>query len=184
MSDLTTLANVKSWLNVQTTTDDVLFARLISAISAYVQSWLNRNLLSASYTDKMNGNDNAAVILFNNYPVTAVTSLTISGTAIPFSPDGIQSGYVFDSKCIFLIGYRSVKGLQNVVVNYTAGHTTVPLELEQAVIDTIALRYRERTRIGENSKSIGGETVSFSTKDFSPAVQTILNNYKRVISTY
>jgi len=59
-----------------------------------------------------------------------------------------------------------------------------PQEIEQACIEIVSLRYRERSRIGENSKSIGGETVSYTVKDFPDSVKTILNNYRRVISVY
>ena len=57
----------------------------------------------------------------------------------------------------------------------------MPAEIEQACIEVIAIRYKERDRIGQVSKSIGGETVSFSQKDFPDSVRTILNNYKKVV---
>ena len=41
--------------------------------------------------------------------------------------------------------------------------------------------YRERTRIGEVSKSLGsGSTVTFSQKDMSDAVKTLLSQYRAV----
>ena len=183
MADLTTLANVKSWLNIATTTDDATLSRMVTAVSNYIQSWLNRSFAVASYTDILNGTGGNQLV-FHEYPVISVSSMTISGNIIPASPDGIQPGYVFDARGIYLIGYQLTKGIKNVRITYSAGYATVPPEIEQACIELIALRYRERSRIGEVSKSIGGEVVSFSQKDFPEGVKTILNNYKRVISVY
>ena len=182
MADLTTLANVKSWLNIQSNTDDALLSRMITSVSTYIQSWLNRSFSVASYTDTSNGNGVSSQLVLRNYPIVSVSSLTINGIIIPFSPDGIKPGYQYDGKAIYLIGYIFQRGMRNIVVNYSAGYASVPAEIEQAVIELLSLRYRERSRIGENSKSIGGETVSYNIKDFPEGVKTILNNYKRVIS--
>jgi hypothetical protein len=45
----------------------------------------------------------------------------------------------------------------------------------------VVLRYRERTRIGEMSRSLGGaETVSYSQKDMSDSIKTLLTQHRRV----
>jgi hypothetical protein len=75
----------------------------------------------------------------------------------------------------------SIAGPKNVVVAYTAGYSTTPPEVAQACIELIALRYRERTRIGEVSRSLGGaETVAYAQKDMSDAVKTLLQQYRLV----
>jgi hypothetical protein len=53
--------------------------------------------------------------------------------------------------------------------------------LAQACIELVALRYRERTRIGEVSKSMGGaETVSYSQKDMTDSIKTLIQQYRLV----
>jgi hypothetical protein len=180
MSDLTTLANVKAWLAITQNGDDALIARLVTSYSAYIQQWMNRTIASQSYTEKRNGHGGYALALVN-YPVTAVSSLLIDNNAIPLAANSTQSGYMFDDKFIYLNGYRFTPGRQNVQVAYTAGYAQTPPELEQAVIELIALRYKERDRIGHSSKAIGGETVSFIIKDLPDSVRTILENYKKVV---
>ncbi len=72
-------------------------------------------------------------------------------------------------------------GIQNVVITYTAGYPSTPPEIAQACIELVALRYRERTRIGEVSKSLGGaETVTYSQKDLSDGIKTLLQQYRLV----
>lgn len=181
MADLTTLANVKGWLGVTATTDDALLTRLISAASDYVQTWLNRTIAVQPYTETRDGTG-GYVLPLSNYPVSAVSSLTIDGVSIPAAANAQGSGYLFtQTKLVLVGGYRFWRGLQNVVVSYTAGYATTPNEIEQATIELIAMRYKERDRIGQVSKSIGGETITFSQKDFSDAIETTLSNYRKVI---
>jgi hypothetical protein len=180
--DLTTLANVKAYLPTSNATDDQLLSRLISALSAFVQTWLNRTIAQAPYTDVINGIGGNRV-QFQNYPVTAVTSLTIDGQTVPAAATPVQSGwtgYVFDAQQIMVSGFRFTRGWQNISIAYTAGYATTPLDIEQAVIEIITLRYKQRDQIGFNSKSIGGETVAFSVKDMQPSTLTVLQNYRRV----
>jgi hypothetical protein len=64
---------------------------------------------------------------------------------------------------------------------YTAGYAAIPAEIEQACIALVALRYKERDRIGHVSKSLAGETVAFSQKDMSDDIKTALLAYKSVV---
>ena len=180
--DLSTLTNVKQWLGVTTTTDDTLLQRLLTAASGYIQSWLNRTFASAGYTDTFDGNGKDRLML-RNYPVTAVASVTIDGTVIPASTGVTVNGWLLDEtgKMVILRNYWFNRGTQNIVISYTAGYATTPPEIEEACIELIGLRYRERDRIGQVSKAIGGETVSFTQKDMSDSIKTILNNYKKVV---
>ena len=179
-TDLTTLPNVKAWLQVNGTSDDALLTRLITATSDYITQWLNRQLLSGPVTDVRNG-DGGRRMFLSEYPVTAVSSVTVGAISIPASTGYGSAGYLFDDRGVTLTGYRFDRDIKNVTINYTAGYATVPLELEQACIELISLRYRERDRIGHTSKSIQGETTAFMVKDMPPSVLTILNNYKKVV---
>ena len=169
-NDLTTLANVKQWLGIgdDILADDDMLARLVSATSTYVTAYLGRSVLSGSYAEQCTVGAGYQLTP-ENWPITAISSLTINGNAIPASPDGIQDGYVFTDKTVFLNGYTfgfanfaQWTRYLNVTLQYTAGYASVPLDLEQAVINLIALRYQEKERIGQRSKSIAGEMVSFN----------------------
>jgi hypothetical protein len=60
-------------------------------------------------------------------------------------------------------------------------YSYTPFEIEQAVISLIGLRYRERDRIGQVSKTLAGEVVTFSTKDMTDDIKTLLSNYRKVV---
>jgi len=190
--DLTTLSDVKAWLqagaNPFPATDDALLARLVTAASEFIQNWLGRPIASADWLEVRDGTG-GQLLAFANIPVTAVLSLSIDGIAIPPAPTpedigatGFGAGYTFTPTELALRGYVFTRRPQNTAVTYTAGYTTVPPDIAQACIELVAQHYRERTRIGEVSKALGGsETVTFSQKDMSDSVKTLLSQYRAVM---
>jgi hypothetical protein len=186
--DLTTLADVKAWLSTGQQgfppTDDGLLTGLISAASQWIQTWLNRQVVSQDWIEIRDGTGGQRMV-FGAYPVTAVLSVVVDTLTISPVPAGSQqgfaSGYLFSPTVLALRGHCFSRRLQNVALTYTAGYSTVPPDIAQACIELVALRYRERTRIGEMSKHLGdGSTVSFSQRDMPPDVRTVLQQYRLV----
>lgn len=179
MADLTTVSSVKAWLNITAGADDALLSRMVSSASDFVQTWLNRNIVSQTYQDVFDGNGGNKYMTFA-YPVNAVASVFVDGIAIPASSSPLTPGYVASKTRVSLIGYAFSNGLQNCVVNYTAGYASIPTEIEQSCIEIVGLRYRARSRIGVASKSANGESISFSQVDLTGAIQDVLLQYKKV----
>lgn len=181
-TDLTTLANVKPWLTQDQviTADDALLTRLITASSEFVTSWLGVNIKSTDYTEYRNGNNQPSLMLYN-HPVTAVASVSVDGVpAVPAVTGVGTPGYVFDAELLYMRGGVFPRGYQNVIVTYTAGYVLVPPDIEQACIELVTLRYRERGREGQASKNIGnGQVVAFSSKDMAPSTRTALMSYRK-----
>jgi hypothetical protein len=180
MADLTTLANLKGWLNLTATGDDALLARLVTAASGFVENWLGRAIGLTSYVETRDGTG-GTTLAFAVTPVMAVSALAIDGNPVLPSADGIAPGYVFSSSRLALIGGGFRRGLANVLVSYQAGYADVPPEVEQAVIAIAALRYRERERIGLVSKGLAGETTSFAQKDMPADALTALQRYRKLV---
>ena len=182
--DLTTLADVKAWLQTGQsafpTTDDALLANLVTAASQYIQTWLNRQIALADYLEVRDGTGGRRM-QFACFPAVAVLSLTIDGQIIPRATSSWAAGYSFSQTQLAVRGCEFCRGAQNVIITYTAGYSTTPPEVAQACIELVALRYRERTRIGEVSRSRGGaETVTYSQKDLSDGIKTLLQQYRLV----
>jgi hypothetical protein len=183
--DLCALVDVKDWLqtgqNAFPATDDALLTRLIGAASRFIENWLERPVLAADWIEVRDGTGGQRMA-FANVPVTAMLSLSIDGLAIPPAPtDSIGAGYVFSPTELALRGYVFTRRLQNVTMTYTAGYAAVPADIVQACIELVCQRYRERTRIGEVSKAMmSGETITFSQKDMSEPVKTLLSQYRAV----
>ncbi len=187
--DLTTLADVKAWLQTGQSafppTDDALLSRLITAASQYIQTWLNRQIALCDYVEVRDGTGGQR-LQFACFPVSAVQSVTIDGITIPPAPPsgpntGLTAGYMFSPTQLAVRGYYFAPRAHNVVITYTAGYAATPPEIAQACIELVALRYRERMRVGEVSKSLGvGETVTYAQKDMSSSIMTLLQQYRAV----
>jgi hypothetical protein len=188
--DLTILADVKAWLQTGQdsfpNTDDALLSRLITAASQFIQSWLNRQIAAGDWQEVRDGSGGQR-LAFANFPVTAVLSLTIDGLSIPPAPapagigGGYGAGYVFTPTELALRGYVFSRRAQNVIVAYTAGYAATPPDIAQACIELVAMRYLERSHIGEVSRGLGGaETVSYSTQDMTDDVKLLLSQYRMV----
>jgi Phage gp6-like head-tail connector protein len=202
--DLTTLADVKAWLQTGQSafpaTDDALLTRLITAASQYIQTWLNRQIALQDWIEVRDGIGNALGPIevryqFAVFPVTAVCLVVVDGLTIPPipvsppAPLGVaavstfatQVGYLFTPTQLVIRGYAVPRKAGCVTLQYTAGYAVTPPDLAQACIELVALRYRERSRIGEIARAIGGgETVSYSQKDMSDAIKTLIQQYRVV----
>jgi hypothetical protein len=202
--DLTTLADVKTWLQTGQSafpaTDDALLTRLITAASQYIQTWLNRQVASQDWIEVRDRIGNVlgpieARYQFSVFPVSTVSLVVVDGLTIPPipvsppAPSGIalintfatKAGYLFSPTQLLIRGYKIPRKVGCVTMQYTAGYAVTPPDLAQACIELVALRYRERSRIGEVARAIGGgETVSYSQKDVSGSIKTLIQQYRIV----
>lgn len=176
-SDLTNLSDVRAWLGMAPANIefDVALQRLITGCSAFMQRYMQRAIPATSYKHSADGPGSTFMVV-KNYPITRVSSVTVDGVVVPLS------NISFDERTIYLDGaYRFNRGRNNIALRYTAGYDEVPFDLAQACIETVALRWRERDRIGMVSKAVGTETTAFSLVDFPKQVQTLMDTYKNVV---
>ena len=178
--DLCTLADVRNWLTLTGTTDDTLISAAITSLSDAMQTWMNRQIASQSYTEQRDGVGSVR-LSFANYPVSAVASLSVDGISIPPAATPQATGFYFNTKQIFLNDYSFTKGFGNILMIYTAGYAAVPPELKQAAIQLVSEKYKERQHIGQKNKIVDKETLGFDVNDFPAYVKTMMNNYKKVI---
>lgn len=199
--DFCTLSDVKAWLNVVpgNTANDAVLTRLITAASQAIKTWTSRPLLQATYTETYNGTGINRLTL-RNFPVTAVSSLTVDGLTIPPASSPVSFGYLFDEYGIYLVGGDSYSGTvpqtpniwagsyfprdsQNIVVTYTAGYATVPVDVTQACIELVAFKFQQRNHVGVTSRTLtaGGESVVYQSGFMPPEVQALLGVYRKVV---
>jgi len=183
------LSDLKAWLNINdnVNNDDAVLTNLLSAATGLIIRYLGWDLTTQAYTQTFNGNGRDRVML-SNYPITAVSSVTIDGVAIPVAgPYGgsnfLPQGYSFDENTVYLRGYWFRKDIQNVTISYTAGYEEIPFEVSQACLELAADRYRQRDRIGKASEGLAGQTTAFSLKDMPPNTRQILDMYRKVTPT-
>ena len=135
MTDLTTLADVKEWISLgerpQGPRDDAMLARLITSASDFIETWMSRPIVPANWQEIRDGmgGERANVMQFSVLPVTAVLLVMVDGIVIPPAPpmsqQGWTAGYRFSPTALSLWGYRFSRGVQNVLLQYTAGRDHV-----------------------------------------------------------
>jgi hypothetical protein len=96
----------------------------------------------------------------------AMTSVTTEPTASQYRViDGVYTFAAADTG-------------KNVLISYSF----VPADIEQACLELVGERYRTKDRIGEKSKSLGGqETISYSTAAMGDHVKMLLHPYRKVV---
>lgn len=183
--DFCTIAELQGWLPGQTNNDTATLQTLITNGSSQILQYINRPHILASaignLVETYDGNDSDR-LLPRYFPIIAVSAVSIDTvTTLVQSTAPNVSGWLWDSRRILLRGFRFSRGVQNVTISYTAGYSSMPLDLKQAALEFFALTYRQRTHIGERSQSLGGQvTVSFDMSDIQPRSKLVFQQYRRV----
>lgn len=103
------------------------------------------------------------VTLANGTPLVAVTGAPAAGQYSVAAATGIYT-------------FNAAQANASVSISYSY----VPADIEQAVIEIVAERYRYMKRIGQTSNSAAGQmTISFSLKAINDYTALILNPYKQ-----
>jgi hypothetical protein len=173
---------VESGLAVPATLD-----KIITAVSAAMQSHANRRFPSQSYAVTLDGPGGGRLSL-PNYPITAVGALQVDGVAIPAAVTPTSVGYAFSETQIGLRGMLFCRGFQNVALGYTAGFATIPADLSRACCEGIAavvaaFQYNDprvvEVKAGGSAIKLGS-LVEFSKLCLTSNVTATLEQYKRV----
>jgi hypothetical protein len=158
--------------------DDALLQRVITGLSAGIQSVLSRVFAQTTYNEVRNGTGKTEMMVLND-PIISITSVTVDNVAIAPRAQPGSAGYTFDNDTIYLDGYCFSKmSRQNVVLVYSGGFATLPADLDQDMCEAIGFLYRERDRIGMASKAMAGETTAFL-RDLPPHLMRRFNQYNR-----
>jgi hypothetical protein len=124
-NDLTTLADVKAWLGRTDTNSDALLAGLITRTSRQIHSWLQRPLLLPHGVSEIH--PGRRVIVLREWPVMAVTSVTIDGVTLAEATDS-EAGWTLEPwngvppGRLQAITLRHPGEAGRIAISYTAGY--------------------------------------------------------------
>lgn len=188
--DFTTTDAVRDYLRLEDSLDDAWIASLISASSAWIVEKIGWPLLSASYTDTVDG-DGGKTLSLKNYivprrappPPFSVQSVTVAGVVVPKRTTG-DGWFLRDGGTVELVGSFFTEGEpQNVVVAYTMGYATVPAPIAQATIEHVGLRYRDRDWGAATARIQSGDLVDHKGSSFSGAwayIAGVIEDYQQI----
>ena len=133
-NDLTTLADIKSWLGRTDTNSDALIAALITRASRSICSYLQRPLLLPHAVSEVQDGTGGNIMVLKEWPVLSVTSVVVDGITIPQATQQ-SPGWVLDPwngvppgrmQALRLRGYSfGLPGARNIAavqVTYQAGY--------------------------------------------------------------
>ena len=171
--DLCKLDDVKAWLDLKTQDADPVLVRLIVGVSAHIESWLSRPIADQVITDVFSGHG-GAVQLLRGFPIISVASVVVDGTTLA------PSTYTFTEDSVILSTGTFTRGRGNITITYTAGFVAIPADIEQAAIEVVAIRFKERGRIGITTQALAGGNTSYAREEFPPHIKALLMQWRRV----
>lgn len=177
---LASLAGTKAFLEIEVSTHDTLLGTLLTQISKRVETFLNRDLEKLARTAYYNAG--RKMFFLPAYPIDEALTLTVAldGTTL----DKDDDYYVWpDSGCIeFYVtpAYTQPKGI---VIAWTGGYadySTVPADIQMAVIMQTAFVFRRRRDIGLASISMPDGSIGVNAPtELLPEVKRVLKSYRR-----
>jgi|SRR5665213_1218493 len=184
ITPLTDLATVKSLMGgTPGTTTDTILGYLISAVSASISNYCNRNFLQATYTENYNGSGKAELWL-RQRPIQSVTSVTINQAVIPARPNVNAAGFAFDQNKLYYQGGIFWSGAQNVSVVYSAGLPAVSQaatpDLWMAATEWVLAEYKDGQHIEKGSDSAGQGMSTVYLKDMPWHTRRVVDQYRQV----
>jgi hypothetical protein len=149
---LTTVAAVKSELDITDGADDAYLASLIDQASDAVAGWCNRVFAVETVAEHLTLRCPRAAILLSRWPLISLTSTTRNGEALEVvatEVDDTEGGlYRLDAD-----GARTDWPSGTLILTYSAGYVlpgdsgrTLPYDVERATLITVKGNYMARTR--------------------------------------
>lgn len=182
MADLVTLSDVKNYMGITDNTMDTLLSALISAASQFAINSCGRDFTLQTYTNEAYDGTGGSIMLLNQMPVVSVASVIVDGVTISPASGISNAGFKYDKNAVYLVGCFGggfTNGLQNVYITYTAGYNPIPMDLQYAVIELIAKKYRDKQKPGVGSRHIAGESIVYTGGDMTPSVRSVFAQYEK-----
>ncbi|TXH07875.1 MAG: hypothetical protein E6R04_11910 [Spirochaetes bacterium] len=199
---LTTVARVKTFLDIPDVSDDAVLDILVDQATDMIESFCGRRFVAdisganyANVTEYHDGGCAKNILNLRRYPIASIVSISYNtGTNnspvwTPFSP---AYDYQFNSNTGEVIfGALLPKGFQNIRVVYTAGYQNkagspaptsapvIPSDLESACMMLVSMLYNKRKSIGASAENLGGSTLNWI-DGLPEEIRQILFTYKNL----
>lgn len=199
--DLVDLPTCKNWLGIDlnNTDFDSQIAFLITGFSQWV---LNRSGVDSfntvqHYVEIYDGNGAPRMFVLNT-PIVSVNSIIMDGTTLPQSSGLTTSGWFIEQskKSIAIrtggtmtpqyrgfLPYTFNPGIGNVQIDYTAGYTRVPFDLQEAAMKAVGINFSRKDWKDLASKSMGAQgatgTTVYQKWILPPEIMQVLEFYSR-----
>ena len=203
---LTTLARMKIFLSISGDSKDSLLTMLINQVTGDIERYINRNLLSQTYTNEEYDGTGTSELVLKQYPVTTFTQLQENaasdnnddwqtiGASNYFTDLGegilslIRNRNAFDRKPAGVFLERKQKYRVTYIAGYlidfdnenTLASHTLPSELEYVTQKLVSAVFNTRKAEGLASQKVGDLSVTLKKAVFDDKeTRAILDRYRR-----
>lgn len=184
--DLVTTANVKSFLDIQTTTWDTVIGTLVTSCSVWIENYCGGIRFKNSLSDITEyhsgdpyGEGNTSIFL-SNIPIVSITSIASASGSLS-SPTwtnySAATDYVVNTDTGEVKFLALPVGVKNIKVVYQGGYTNIPEDLQLACLELVARVFNKRKSYGASNESVGGASVTWE-KELEVDLRKTLNRYR------
>ena len=178
---LCNLDDVKAWMSIPLTelTNDGVLNRLIAATSSDFMREIERPDFypAQDYSETREGDGGDSIVL-RHWPLNSIDEVSIDGSSTDgfyidedLDPERRWESYLTDA----VFPDRSV-----VEIQYNAGYTAVPRDVEQANIDWVSYRFKARQWIGQASQALYQSLSTHTPETEIPlSVKRVIERYRR-----
>lgn len=199
---LTTLARLKTYLDITGAGDDTLLETIIDSVTEFIENYCHRRFQQTAISQEMYSTGRRdKIITLKQYPVASGETFTLEVRASSLNEDDweeVDSEYYHVHWQEGIIegagGYTFIKGVNKYRVTYTAGYdfdtSTKPvtdteagdLELAMWMLCKVAF-LRRKGDASVKSERIGDYAVVYMKEAFeNETIRSILDKYRRISS--
>lgn len=170
MSNYTSIAKVKAFLDITDTSRDAKFTALLPAVDKFIDSYTGRQFLQLTITDEdvEIEADDVKIILPKQFPIITVTKVEVGGVVLAISDYFVYSWGIKKAAGYWSSMPKAIK------ITYTAGYSSVPADIEQAATELVAILAQEKTKTFTTNEGVEQTVLITSMPTY---VKDILNAY-------
>lgn len=185
LGDLTTLDSVKTFLGITAEDFDTYLATLISRVSDRMQRWMERDIHGQTVTAEKLDSVGEYEIQTKLYPVQSVSRLTVYATDLDASDYEVNASTGIIRRLEGGTVVRWPWGLSVMEIDYISGFDSVPMDLQQACDQEVAVAFQESNQGVGRLKLQGtvlpeGGTAAYVPGSWLPATLSTMQRYRRL----
>jgi len=181
MGNITSIDNVKKYLEKTDTEDDALLGLIVAGVSQRVIHAISQGVTLQSFTEVIEVAVDTDAIVLDHFPILQVNGIT-EGDTVLTSADWLTDA----PACIYRMtdGYRVPWAKGRVLVTYQTGfdEAAIPLDLVWDVTAQCAFEYKQThsggDRLGKSgSDPGGGDSTGYTKHDWLPVMLATIERY-------
>ena len=181
---LTSLADLKLFLDITTSAKDDLLRLLINCTTDFIEKYCGRRFKSTVYTNEEYDGTGTPDLPLNQYPIITFTTLSVNNyvdNQDDWETVASTDYFVYTNEGMLKLISNTLQTPQRYRATYTAGYATIPSDLEWACLKICAKTYLRRLGEGVESERLGDHAIVWITDvlQMDKELKAILDLYKR-----